>query len=140
MIRTLLATVLLAVTTTASNAGTLDALRWKNRVLLLFSGQAENPLLRRQAALLLADEGALAERDLVVATVTGDRIATIFGPPLEGETAVGLRARLSIDRAEGFTTVLIGKDGGTKWRAEKPTPLADINAVIDAMPMRRSER
>ncbi len=38
-----------------------------------------------------------------------------------------------------FTIILIGKDGGEKFRSLKPETTETLFAIIDAMPMRRSE-
>ena len=38
-----------------------------------------------------------------------------------------------------FTIILIGKDGGEKFRSLKPETTETLFTIIDAMPMRRSE-
>lgn len=141
MLRTLLAATLLAtVLAPAARAQTLDDLRWRNRILVLASADAASPEMREQERLLLADRSALAERELVVLAIEGQTLRAVFGKVPADETADTLRRRFGFDPAISFRAVLVGKDGGVKWSAEAPAPLTEINAVIDAMPMRRADR
>ena len=48
-------------------------------------------------------------------------------------------ARLRGDERPDFEVVLIGKDGGVKARTNNPNALEDLLALIDTMPMRRTE-
>ena len=48
-------------------------------------------------------------------------------------------ARLRGDDRPDFEVVLIGKDGGVKARTDDPNALEDLLALIDTMPMRRTE-
>ena len=48
-------------------------------------------------------------------------------------------ARLRSDERPDFEVVLIGKDGGIKARTDNPNALEDLLALIDTMPMRRTE-
>ncbi|HMQ58040.1 MAG TPA: DUF4174 domain-containing protein [Rhizobiaceae bacterium] len=57
---------------------------------------------------------------------------------LPDEPANTLRAAFGIFE-EGFTTVLIGKDGGVKYRAGEAVSARKLFALIDAMPMRKAE-
>ena len=49
-----------------------------------------------------------------------------------------LRARLSINEGS-FALRLIGKDGGVKMSRDVATPMVEIYALIDSMPMRQGE-
>lgn len=53
----------------------------------------------------------------------------------ESDTA---RSRFGIERG-AFAAVLVGKDGGEKFRSEEPVPAEKLFGLIDAMPMRRQE-
>lgn len=140
MLRTLLAaTVAAAMVPLPAAANGLDAMRWQNRIIVLSDADPASPALGEQERLLLMDEVALRERDIVVLTLAGDDLRVAFGdaPRLDpGE----LRRILGIPDRDRFLAVLVGKDGGVKWTASEPTALNEINAVIDAMPMRRSGR
>ena len=131
---------LLASLSSASAQGDLDALRWKNRILILFAPSDSDPSFARQSRLLLADEKGLAERELVVLGVAGGRVETLFGDPKAKHDAGALRRHFGLDARAPFEAILIGKDGGVKWRQDAPFEPRDMNAVIDAMPMRRAGR
>jgi hypothetical protein len=120
----------------ATMAGSVADLQWQNRVLILFG--TDGDAVRRQVSELLARRDGLEERDMRVFAVIDDRLEPIHGPVPDAEDAATLRARFAIDPQAAFTAVLIGKDGGEKWRQEQVTPPAEIEAVIDAMPMRRA--
>ncbi len=49
-----------------------------------------------------------------------------------------LEKELGVRRGE-FNLVLIGKDGGVKYRSQQATETRDIFSTIDAMPMRQNE-
>jgi hypothetical protein len=41
--------------------------------------------------------------------------------------------------ASDFVVVLVGKDGGEKFRTKKPISVLKLDDLVDAMPMRRQE-
>ena len=133
------ATLLAGVLVLPAASATLEDLRWNSRVLVLFAPAADNPVLVRQIEALRGAAAGLGERDLVVFAAAGSRILAVHGSAPSGETSASLAARLRPkDKAE-VSAVLIGKDGGVKWRATAPFPIGAVFDTIDAMPMRRSE-
>lgn len=112
---------------------TLDGLRWKQRVLLLFPGEPGGAWQAQLQGLERA-RPELAERDVLV-LIVGEKPGKDARLPDEREA----RARWKVAPGEG-AAVLIGKDGGEKWRSPLPAPLEEMFPVIDAMPMRRQER
>ncbi len=132
----ILAPIILASTVAASAAG-LDALRWESRVLLVFSDASGEAEAERQAALLAGRERDLAERRMTVIAVRGDQTTILAGTAVPNLSAAALRQKAGVGDAP-FAAVLIGLDGGVKWSSKTPTPLDEINAVVDAMPMRRA--
>jgi hypothetical protein len=84
--------------------------------------------------LLRGHEAELKERDVVVVFVpvagSGDQPSNRHLQELRREFHVA---------APEFTVVLVGKDGGEKFRSHVPVTIEKLNAVIDAMPMRRQE-
>jgi len=90
----------------------LESHRWKHRVLVIDTPHTAAADYQTQAAALLPVWAGLIERDLYIVT--------------RGE-AVAFRVRL------------IGKDGGVKLDAAAPVSAEALFALIDAMPMRRSE-
>jgi hypothetical protein len=102
----------------------LDALRWKNRPVLVFAPSAEDPAFMEQTASLRAAREGLIERDVVVLSDT------------EPHDNGSLRRRFAV---QGFEVLLIGKDGGVKLRVQRPVAAEVLFSEIDAMPMRRRE-
>ena len=135
---TTLGAALIAATTMGDwvLADTLSDLRWDKRIVILFG--TDQSRLDQQANAFLRDEAGLADRDMLVFAVVGDELRPIYGTVPSSETAARLRDRFGVDAATAYTAVLIGKDGGEKWRGSSPVPSAEIDGIVDAMPMRRS--
>ena len=108
----------------ADSASVLDGWRDTRRPLLLFAASDKDTNLRTELDRLEEAGNALRERDVVVAVCAGDYPA--------------LRQRLNVP-AGRFTAVLVGKDGGEKWRTEHPFAAAEVMSLIDAMPMGKRE-
>ena len=124
---TLFLTAALLTTVVAAQVPDLNALRWSNRVLLLFAPAAHDPQLARQKQMLESQAAGLGERDLKVFEITG-----------RAPSDEGLRDRFHV-KADSFAVVLIGKDGSQKLKHSEPTEPGDIFKLIDSMPMRKHE-
>jgi hypothetical protein len=121
-----------------AGASTMDAYRWKNRVLVLFAGTSDAQV-DEQRRILMPHEDGLADRDMVIFAVVEDGILPVYGQaPAAGEAAA-LRAEFGVQPGSPFTALLVGKDGGAKLTAAAPIPPQKLFATIDAMPMRRGE-
>ena len=83
------------------------------RTLIAYAPSETDAALLRQRELLRPVAAGMAERDLALVTIIGQRPA--------------------------FEAVLIGKDGGEKLRSMAPIPPGRLFETIDAMPMRRQE-
>ena len=135
----ILATAALGMAADATaTSGMLDQFRWKNRILVVFA-DSNNASAARQENALLADRAGLAERDMVVLTVRGDAVRSVFGSGTD-LTAQALRREIKGPPEGEFAAVLIGKDGGQKLRVRDPIVAAELFAVIDTMPMRAAEQ
>lgn len=138
MLRIILAAFLLV---TASDGfammDSLSSLQWKNRVVLVF-GKANDPEVARQEASLRSSFDGLAERDLVIVRVSGDKVRVVYGnaPALSSEV---LRREAKVSDDE-FSVVLVGKDGSVKLRSAEVVGNDKLFSLIDSMPMRRAER
>ena len=138
MIRTILAAAIVAAAASApARADTMAELRWNKRVVIVFAN-AGDPGIAEQRQALSGSETALAERDLIAFAVVEGQIEPIYGEAPAGETAKTLRQRYDIAAATPFTALLIGKDGGVKWRGNRPIGAIELNGIIHAMPMRRT--
>ena len=94
--------------------------------LVVVVGWPADPRVARQQADLANDAAALRERDVVVQDITP-------------EAARRMRPELGVAPRAAFEVLLVGKDGGVKLRRTDPVAPSDIIALIDTMPMRRSE-
>ena len=93
-----------------------------HRIILIFGNNTT--LVQRQLVLLQKDSSGLAERDLIVKQVKpGDDLYVSY----------------QIKPDEPFTIILIGKDGGEKYRSVNMLTTNHIFTIIDAMPMRQAE-
>ncbi|MEM6724677.1 MAG: DUF4174 domain-containing protein [Bacteroidota bacterium] len=139
MLRILLIMIGLLTLLQSTHAQTLDLspYRWENRIIVLIAEDAQNPILRKQIKALNHLPEGLKERDLIV-FVLSPKEST--GP--EGQIpGVDYEAIVQQFKAQDkpFNFQLIGKDGGTKLRRTDYVQPEEIFAIIDAMPMRRSE-
>ncbi|MEM7498993.1 MAG: DUF4174 domain-containing protein [Pseudomonadota bacterium] len=99
----------------------LSAYRWEARPIVVFAEEGD-PRLAEQLERFRAGAAALRERENVVIVGTGadTPLARRFEP-------------------EGFTVILVGKDGGEKLREGRVVEVEELNTLIDRMPMRRRE-
>lgn len=89
----------------------LSAHQWRHRVLVIDTPSQDADEYRRQSAALAAASAGLQERHVEVVT----------------------------QAAKAFRVRLVGKDGGVKLDRGEPVDVPTLFALIDAMPMRRSE-
>jgi hypothetical protein len=102
--------------------GGIEALRWEKRPVLVFA-TAGDPRIDRQLTLFRQNAADMVERRNVVVVDTG-----------EGGS---LRARFA---PSGFTVVLVGLDGGEKFRTTEVVSPDTLEGLIDGMPMRQREQ
>lgn len=102
----------------------LSAHQWADRPVVIFAPSPEDPKLKQALAALRLAEPGLDDRDVVVLTDTN--------PGAEG----ALRGQI---KPEGFTMLLIGKDGGIKLQSQDVLSPDQLFAAIDRMPMRQRE-
>ncbi|QNF31672.1 DUF4174 domain-containing protein [Adhaeribacter swui] len=122
-----------------SAAATLNDMdKGKHRILLVFAPNSQNELLQEQNKMLRQAHPGLTERDMLVVQVIENNVE--LNPDIkEAVPSAGkLRQEYKVN-AEQFSVVLLGKDGGEKYRAQHPQAPAVLFQIIDAMPMRQSE-
>ncbi len=130
---------LLAQPDRVSDAEKLSSLRGNARPLLIFYPQVQverrfAAALQTQLSLLRSHEAELKERDVVVMfvpEVPDARDASSSQGP-------NLREQFGVEPNQ-FTVLLVGKDGGEKFRFRAPVTIEKLDALIDAMPMRQQE-
>ena len=121
-----------------SSPTTLAQLRDRYRPLLLFASRPDDPSLLAQMTRLKDAAPGLAERDVLV-------IAIPYKDPAPTEVGLSAAESLAARRLfhvapEDFTAILLGKDGGEKYRSRKPISFGKLRDTIDSMPMRQQER
>lgn len=124
--------ILLAMASlTATAPADVAAMKWQRRVLLISATTAQDPALAQQRKILAAWRTKADDRDLSIVEVIGNKISGAT------DKVQVLRKKYRLP-STGFTAILIGKDGGEKLRSATPLQGAQLEEIIDAMPMRRA--
>ena len=97
---------------------------WQARPLVIFADTAADPAFVEQLAAVQRDPRPLLLRDVVVITDTDPAAASPWRRQL---------------RPEGFSLVLMDKDGQVKQRKPVPWSVREITRAIDKFPLRRQE-
>jgi hypothetical protein len=116
----------------------LEALRWKNRVLVLLGPDESDHSFRLQKQNLASNSEGALERDLVILEILEQGKSRIGKQLLSEKSVQNIRKKLGVQTGP-FQVLLIGKDGGVKLRSAEPVSAKDIFGLIDSMPMRRQE-
>jgi len=96
------------------------------REIILFAYADDDKLLKKQLEILNSDPKGLAERDL--------KISVKIWAKDKGLT----HKKFKITKNQ-YAFILIGKDGGEKYRSFNVVTKQKLYSIIDAMPMRRYE-
>lgn len=97
---------------------------WQARPVVVFADSADDPAFRTQMRIIEAEPAGLVARDVVVITDT--------------DPAANSSWRRSL-RPEGFSLVVLDKDGQVKQRKPAPWSVREISRAIDKTPLRRQE-
>jgi len=116
----------------------LDAYKWKNRLLLVFAPNENSSAYQRQMQLLQRQQAGIEERDMLVFELVAQGTSRVNGQSLNAEEAAKMRKRFNVG-SQDFNVILVGKDGTSKRRDRAPVSPEVIFREIDAMPMRRQE-
>ncbi len=119
-------------------AAELSDYLWERRPLLLFAPTDGDPRLVETIGRIDASRCDFADRDMVLGVLVADGTSTLGGNVVDTDQTQRLFSQYGIG-PNGFSVVLIGKDGGEKLRVNDVPDLAAIYAVIDGMPMRGRE-
>lgn len=113
-----------ALTVLAADAAAPEDFRWQSRPLVIFADTAQDPAFIRQLQMLGDRPHMLEARDVVVVADTDPGAVSAWRQKL---------------RPEGFSLVLIDKDGQVKLRKPFPWDVREITRAIDKLPLRRQE-
>ena len=116
----------------------LDSLRWKNRVLVLFSPSESDASFQSQKQGLASSAEEVLDRELMVLEIIEQGQSRAGNQLLSQKSVQNIRRRLGM-QAGPFQVLLIGKDGGVKLRSSEPVSMKDLFGLIDSMPMRQQE-
>ena len=116
----------------------LSAYQWKNRLLFLFATSEEDPSYLSLKKEIEHQAMEVLDRDLLIAHVLEKGEGRLGKVRLNSGQALSLRKHLSVPPGQ-FMVILIGKDGGEKFRQDRNVELKEIFKIIDVMPMRRQE-
>ena len=119
-------------------AAELGDFLWQARPLLVFAPTDSDPRLVETMRRIDASRCDFADRDMVLGRIVTDGTSTLDGQVVDTAQAQRLASEFGVG-ANGFSVVLIGKDGGEKLRVNDVPDLAEIYAVVDGMPMRSRE-
>lgn len=101
-----------------------SAYLWKSRAVVIFSDSPDDPAFVTQLRMLTHDPAPLLARDVVVIT--------------DADPAAHSSWRRNL-RPEGFSLVLVDKDGQVKQRKPAPWSVREITRAIDKTPLRLQE-
>ncbi|AXC48316.1 DUF4174 domain-containing protein [Paracoccus suum] len=97
---------------------------WQSRVVVVFADTAADPAFTRQITALQSQPASLMARDVVVVTDVDPAGGSVWRKML---------------RPEGFSLVVIDKDGQVKTRKPLPWTVREIARAIDKFPSRLEE-
>ncbi|WHI52857.1 DUF4174 domain-containing protein [Microbulbifer sp. MLAF003] len=116
----------------ADPVNNLSSFQWQKRILLL--NNPANEAETMQSLLKLGPQ--FAERDLLWFVFSKGNIETNYPGKITSDFNANIKDQYF--KGDGEQVVLIGKDGGVKYRAVKYAP-TEILRRIDSMPMRQQE-
>ncbi|KAA0100061.1 DUF4174 domain-containing protein [Mycolicibacterium sp. P1-18] len=135
LIGVVVSTILGSVTAAAAELGDY---RWERRPLLVFAPKDDDPRLVETLRRVDASRCDFVSRDMVLGVVVAQGNGTLDGQALDAGQSRRLMSQFGIDE-DAFGVVLIGKDGGEKWRTNQVPDVRTIYDVVDGMPMRSRE-
>lgn len=116
----------------------LNQFQWKNRLLFIFAPQEGDEVFQALQNEILTQPDEISERDLVVFNIFETGPSYMDTTRMDPQTAAAIRTKFAAPPGQ-FTCILVGKDGGIKFRQDSQVKLEQIFDLIDAMPMRREE-
>jgi hypothetical protein len=130
--------MMLFFSSTPASAIQLTDVEWKKRPLLLFAPQHDSVRLQQTQHRLHQNSCKLDDRDMIIAVIVGQGNSSIDQQAITLEYASTLRKQFGLS-SDQFAVLLLGKDGGEKYRSYRLPDLDQIFALIDGMPMRQNE-
>ncbi|MFA9477625.1 DUF4174 domain-containing protein [Phycisphaerales bacterium AB-hyl4] len=115
----------------AASPLSLDDLTREHRLLLIVSPFRETGSLQWQQQAVSANHGALAKRDVRLATIIGEDEGYLDSMPMSRADVVQLREVLEVE-ADRFALILLDKGGKQLMSAAKPVKIHELLEKLDA--------
>ena len=139
MVKTLIPSLLIMVSFSTSSFGQdLSTHRWENRLLIILSTSKNNPKYKQQILEFEGSATKMKERKLLVYQVTPKAYRKGLDEHTGWSEGDALFKKYKTENSD-FVVILIGLDGGIKLRETTLVTAEKLFALIDSMPMRRSE-
>ncbi len=119
-------------------AGALAQYEWQNRPLLVFAPMAQDQRLEETRQLLAQTRCQLDGREMIIGIFVMQGQSYLEDSEISSQLAADIRRDYGVS-GDQFAVLLLGKDGGVKYRSPEVPNLAEIFALIDGMPMRQVE-
>ncbi len=133
-----IAIVALLIPFTRHDSGELEQVsdfKWQNRLIIVFADGSEQYPIKKQ---LEVENYEIEDRDILWFVVSRNSVATNYTRRLSRMLANNLWQAYVTDASAEVEVILVGKDGGVKYRADALNTF-EIYQRIDQMPMRRAE-
>ncbi|MDE3743878.1 DUF4174 domain-containing protein [Maribacter polysaccharolyticus] len=125
-----------------SNGQDLNAHKWKNRILIVKTLNSDSEKFYEQLNEFKNSNNGLKERKIVLYKVIQDEFSSINftnnGSVHSGKVSE-ITPQNILDKNEDFEVILIGLDGGIKFKQNEVLLKEKLFRIIDSMPMRKSE-
>lgn len=121
-----------------SNAQHLSSHQWKDRLVIIQSENATNPLFKKQIEEFKKDPEGLEERKIAVYLSVAGNYKMGLEEREDWKKAGKDLEKLKNSTSE-FEVILMGLDGGVKLRKNELLTRESLFRTIDQMPMRMSE-
>lgn len=113
----------------------LNQHHWKDRLLLVLTDELDSDRTKQQIDFFEKAKAEYAERKLKVYLISPKTFSLLNNSKTGASTVFSEYA----SQGKDFEILLIGLDGGIKLRQNDPIQNAKLFAIIDGMPMRRTE-
>lgn len=116
----------------------IESNKWENRVLLILTDNTNSPVFKKQIIELKNHQKELKERKLIFYQIKKDGYKIGLDESIDWQKYSGFYIEYKKSKSP-FEVLLIGLDGGIKKRETNLITSEALFAIIDVMPMRRSE-
>ena len=120
----------------------LEEYRWENRILLVKTKSERSEKYAKQLEEFRGAAEALKERKIILYQIVGSQYDLIDYGNTSHKESGALSKEMTDDilnHKNQFEVILIGLDGGTKYRKTELLTTEELFSIIDSMPMRRAE-